>query len=129
MIKAKDQLGGRLTDSGGIRKRLQKEDIDKMKSGGETAARIIRNAGAKSVFKSWYVAAHPGGTVRINDLLDSNLKTEFDNLYVCDNSVMPEPLGLPPTMTLISLGKRLAKHLAGAVPSRRLETVSSIGSN
>lgn len=82
MIKAKDQLGGRLTDSGGIRKRLQKEDIDKMKSGGEVAARIIKNAGAKSVFKSWYVAAHPGGTVRINDLLDSNLKTEFDNLYV-----------------------------------------------
>jgi choline dehydrogenase-like flavoprotein len=43
----------------------------------------------------------------------SDLKTEFDNLYVCDCSVIPEAWGLPPTLTIIGLGKRLAKHLAG----------------
>ncbi len=96
-----------------------------MMVGHNLASKILKKAGAKSIFKSWYIAAHPGGTVRINDLLDSNLKTEFDNLYVCDNSVMPDPLGLPPTMTIVSLGKRLAKHLAGARSSRRLEAVSS----
>jgi choline dehydrogenase-like flavoprotein len=51
--------------------------------------------------------------VKIGDLLDSDLKTEYDNLYVCDCSVIPEAWGLPPTLTLICLGKRLARHLAG----------------
>ena len=72
----------------------------------------IKNAGAKGIFKTGYFAAHPGGTVKIGDLLDSNLKTEYDNLYVCDCSVIPEAYGLPPTYTIIGLGKRLAKHLS-----------------
>ena len=46
------------------------------------------------------------------DILDSDLKTEYDNLYVCDCSVIPEAWGLPPTLTIIALGKRLAKHLS-----------------
>jgi len=45
--------------------------------------------------------------------VDTDLKTAIDNLYVCDCSVMPEAWGLPPTFSLIALGKRLAKHLAG----------------
>jgi choline dehydrogenase-like flavoprotein len=51
------------------------------------------------------------GTVKINDLVDSDLKTEFDNLYVCDCSVIPFSWGMPPILTLVCLGKRLAKHL------------------
>jgi choline dehydrogenase-like flavoprotein len=51
--------------------------------------------------------------VKVGDLLDSDLKTEYDNLYVCDCSVIPEAWGLPPTLTIIGLGKRLAKHLTG----------------
>ncbi len=111
MVKAKDVLGGRLTDKGGVRKTLSKHDKSKLKKGYERASRILRNAGAKGIFKTQYLAAHPGGTVKIGDLLDSNLKTEYDNLYVCDCSVIPEAWGLPPTTTLIALGKRLAKHL------------------
>jgi choline dehydrogenase-like flavoprotein len=57
------------------------------------------------------IAAHPSGTVKVDDLLDSNLKTRFDNLYVCDCSVIPEAWGLPHTFTIVALGKRLAKHL------------------
>jgi choline dehydrogenase-like flavoprotein len=45
-------------------------------------------------------------------VVDANLKTELDNLYVCDCSVIPEAWGLPATLTIISLGKRLAKHLS-----------------
>jgi choline dehydrogenase-like flavoprotein len=73
----------------------------------------VKKAGAKNIFKTGYLAAHPGGTVKIGDLVDANLKTEYDNLYVCDCSVIPEAWGLPPTLTLIGLGKRLARHLAG----------------
>ncbi|MBF0120093.1 MAG: GMC family oxidoreductase [Desulfobacterales bacterium] len=111
MIKEKDSLGGQLTDRGGVRKRLLESDYQSLLRGYERAKKILKNAGAKSIFKSWYIAAHPGGTAKINDIIDSNLKTEFDNLYVCDCSVIPESFGLPPTLTLIGLGKRLAKHL------------------
>lgn len=114
MIKVRDELSGRLTRRGGIRKPLTREDRDRLSAGYEQARQILANAGAKHVYRSWYMAAHPGGTVKVGDLLNSDLKTEFDNLYVCDASVIPEAWGRPPTLTLIGLGKRLAKHLADA---------------
>ena len=112
MVKAKDNLGGRLSDRGGVRKNLDKNDKWKLLRGYERAKRILNNAGAKDIFKTWYLAAHPGGTVKIGEIVDSNLKTEYENLYVCDCSVIPEAWGLPPTSTIIGLGKRLAKHLS-----------------
>lgn len=113
MIKIKDSLGGRITDKGGIRKRMTELDKVKIFKGYAHAREILAHAGARNIHRSWYLAAHPGGTVKINDLVDTDLETEFDNLYVCDCSVMPEAWGLPPTFSLIALGKRLARHLAG----------------
>jgi choline dehydrogenase-like flavoprotein len=113
MVKAKDELGGRLTDNGGIRKVLDDKEKRKLSRGYERAKKILTNAGAKGIFKTGYLAAHPGGTVKIGELVDSNLKTEYNNLYVCDCSVIPEAWGLPPTSTIIGLGKRLAKYLMG----------------
>lgn len=112
MIKARDTLGGRITDSGGVRKKLIKDDQRKLLKGYERAREILRNAGAKDIYRTWYLAAHPGGTVKIGELVDAHLKTQFDNLYVCDCSVVPEAWGLPPTLTLVGLGKYLARHLA-----------------
>ena len=51
--------------------------------------------------------------MKIGQLVDSTLKTRVDNLYVCDCSVIPEAWGLPPTLTIIGLGKYLARHLSG----------------
>jgi len=117
MVKAKDELGGKLTDSGGIRKSLDQNEKQKLLKGYERAKEILKNAGAKNIFKTGYLAAHPGGTVKVGNLIDSNLKTEYDNLYVCDCSVIPEAWGLPPTSTIIGFGKRLAKHLTREVDS------------
>ena len=111
MIKIRDRLGGYLTDGGGVRKTLSMEDKAKFKAGYDHAERILKHAGVKKIFRTWYLASHPGGTVKINEILDSNLKTEIDNLYVCDCSVVPEEMGLPPMLTLICLAKRLAKQL------------------
>lgn len=116
MVKAKDTLGGRLTDSGGVQKKLNKNDKRKLQSGYEQAKKILKNAGARGIFKTWYLAAHPGGTAKIGEIVDSNLKTKCENLYVCDCSVIPESWGLPPTLTIIALGKRLAKYLSNELP-------------
>jgi choline dehydrogenase-like flavoprotein len=43
--------------------------------------------------------------------VDSDLRTATPGLYVCDASVIPQPWGLPPTLTLLCLGKRLGQHL------------------
>ena len=114
MIKIKDDLSGRLTDRGGVRKNLTDADREKLNHGFERAKYILEKAGATGIYKTWYLAAHPGGTAKIGEFLDSDLKLKgYENLYVCDCSVIPEPWGLPPTLTLICLAKRLAKHLAG----------------
>jgi len=112
MVKAKDELGGKITDSGGVRKILDKNEKQKLHRGYERAKKILKNAGAKGIFKTQYLAAHPGGTVKVGDLVDSNLMTKYDNLFVCDCSVIPEAWGMPPTTTIIGLGKRLAKYLS-----------------
>jgi choline dehydrogenase-like flavoprotein len=114
MIKIRDDLSGRLTDSGGVRKKLMPADRAKLMKGYDIAKKILEKAGAKGIYKTWYLAAHPGGTVKLGEFLDSNLKLKnYENLYVCDCSVIPEPWGLPPALTLVCLGKRLAKHLVG----------------
>lgn len=111
MIKARDGLSGHLTNRGGVHKRLNEKDRRKLLRGYERAKCILQNAGARNIFKTWFMATHPGGTAKIGELVDCNLKTELNNLYVCDCSVIPEPWGLPPTLTLIALGKRLGRHL------------------
>ena len=118
MVKVKDELGGRLTERGGVRKTLRAADRAKLLHGYENAKRILRAAGATDIYKTWYFAAHPGGTVKIGQLVDANLETTYRNLYVCDCSVIPEAWGLPPVLTVVALGKRLARHLAaGEKPS------------
>jgi len=64
------------------------------------------------VFSTWRVASHPGGSAKIGDVVDSNLATEIDGLFVCDCSVMPEAWGLPPTLTILALARRLARQLS-----------------
>lgn len=120
MVKIKDSLGGRLTDGGGVRKTLSSQDRKKLHNGYERAKKILQRAGARDIFWGWVIAAHPGGTAKVNQLLDSNLRTRFDRLYVCDCSVIPEAWGLPPVLTLVCLGKRLAKHLSGGKPASAL---------
>lgn len=113
MIKAKDVLGGRLTDRGGVRKNLAPEDRAKLMDGYRRAVQILEKAGAKGIYKTWYLAAHPGGTVKIGEHLDATLQTRFENLYVCDCSVIPEPWGRPPTLSIVGLAKHMVRCMTG----------------
>ncbi len=118
MIKAKDHLGGRINGNY-IRKPFTREEHGKLMHGYERAKKILVNAGAKDIFKTWWIASHPGATCKIGEIVNSDLKTEYDNLYVCDCSVIPDEWGRPPVLSILGLGKRLARHLtAGRVESR-----------
>ncbi len=117
MVKIRDDLSGKIINNGLVSKKLSKEDKQKLALGETIARNILVNAGAKKTYSSRIMAAHPGATVKIGEHLDKNLKTRFDNLYVCDCSAFPEPMGIPPTLTILGLGTRLAAHLLGNEPA------------
>jgi choline dehydrogenase-like flavoprotein len=113
MVKIRDEIGGRIGPRW-VDKALQPSDRQKFERGVDIARGILARAGAHHVFASRHFAAHPGGSVRIGEQVGSDLQTATPGLYVCDASVIPQPWGLPPTLTLLCLGRRLGGQLAGA---------------
>jgi choline dehydrogenase-like flavoprotein len=113
MIKLKDDITGGIYPDGKIRKPLSASDTERLNDAFGVCRRILIEAGAKksSIFMRPLIGTHPSGTVRIGDMVDTNLKTEVEGLYVCDASVFPEALDRPTVLTIIGLGKRLARHL------------------
>jgi choline dehydrogenase-like flavoprotein len=115
MIKLKDDITGGIYPDGKIRKPLTASDNERLQEAFEVCRRILIEAGAKpsSIYMRSPIGTHPSGTVRIGDMLDINLQSEIAGLYVCDASVFPESLDRPTVLTIIGLGKRLARHLMG----------------
>jgi choline dehydrogenase-like flavoprotein len=56
--------------------------------------------------------AHPGGTAAIGQVVDKDLQTRIESLFVYDASVVSTSPGLPPILTIVALSKRLGKKLA-----------------
>lgn len=110
MVKIRDEIGGAVGPRW-VDKRLTPGDRARLAHGIALAGDILRKAGARRIFQTHHFAAHPGGSVRIGAGVDANLKAGASGLYVCDASVIPGPWGLPPTLTLLCLGKRLGTHL------------------
>lgn len=110
MVKIRDDVGGSVGPRW-VDKTLTAADRRKLAAGIGLARDILRAAGAKKIFKSWHFAAHPGGSLPIGAVVGSDLQTSTRGLYVCDASVIPGPWGLPPTLTLLCLGKRLGQAL------------------
>lgn len=113
MVKIRDAIGGAIGPRW-VDKKLTEGDRARFCHGTEIARAILKEAGARHLFSSHHFAAHPGGGARIGDVVDADLRTTAPGLYVCDASVIPAPWGLPPTLTLLCLGKRLGMHLARA---------------
>jgi choline dehydrogenase-like flavoprotein len=114
MVKIRDLAGGGIGPRW-VDKTLQPEDRERFRRGTALARRILSQAGARHVFQSWHFAAHPGAALAIGGngpaAVDNELRTATPGLFVCDASVLPAPWGLPPTLTLLALGKRLGRRL------------------
>lgn len=114
MIKLKDDLSGRVASERDISKPITESDRKKLAHATEIANKILIKAGAdpNTLLVTPMRGTHPCATVRIGEMLDANLQTEIENLYVCDASAFPESLARPTVLTIIGLGKRLVKHLS-----------------
>ena len=123
-VKLCDEPSGSVGADGSFHKALTPRDERVMAKGVEIARNIMIKAGVDpatiSVAKG--IGAHPGGTAAIGRVVGKDLQTKISNLYVCDNSVMPVSGGIPPVLTLVSLGKKLARTLCktSRQPAERL---------
>lgn len=109
MCKVADNIGGRVFPDETISKALDEEDQRKLERGVQLNEKILVEAGCspRSITHTPVRLGHPGGTARIGKLINSDLETQVKNLFVCDNSISPEPYGLPPVWMLVAAGKRL----------------------
>jgi choline dehydrogenase-like flavoprotein len=117
MTKVRDGLSGRVNLDSTISKNITNDERYKLDKGANIAEKILKQAGAKpeSIYTAPIGAAHPGGTARIGQAVNTELETQIKNLYVCDASIIPEPCGLPPVWMIIAFGKRLARRLSSMV--------------
>lgn len=116
MIKIKDELSGWVDVEGNVSKPMTRDDRRKLDLGSVISRRILIKAGCNPnyIYNSPIRGTHPSGTCRIGTVVDENLKTHrYENLYVCDASVVPEALDRPVVLMMIGLGRRLAAHLLG----------------
>jgi len=124
MIKIKDDLSGTISMEGRISKPMTPRDQYRLNHAAIVCRKILVKAGCDpdSIFVSPQRGTHPSCTVRIGEMVDTNLQTEVKNLYVCDASTFPEALDRPTVLTIIGLGKRLSDHLLTTVFRREAET-------
>ena len=113
MVKTPDEAKGYIDDDGDVFKINTIKDIQYLAEGCTTAGMILEKAGvdSASITSTLYRGAHPGGSAAIGKIVDSNLESEIENLFVCDASVLPVSPGKPPILTILALAKRLADYL------------------
>jgi choline dehydrogenase-like flavoprotein len=115
--KVSDEGVGRVEADGRISKTFSERDLKRFEYSRETSKKILVKAGCDpdDIHHSGFVMGHPSGTVKVGQLLDSNLEMSVRNLYCCDTSIMPEAPGRPPALTIVVLAKRLARRLESLV--------------
>ena len=112
MVKIRDENTGIVFKDGRISKKPTTNDIAKLNMGIDISKQILAEAGAgDSMIISKIHGAHPGGTCALGSVVDSNLQTEIQGLYVCDASVLPVSPGFPPILTISALAHYLSTKL------------------
>ena len=113
MVKIADKCKGYVHGEE-ISKQLDFDDAAKLAEGCGVATSILVEAGVdiKSISSTHVRGAHMQSSARIGDIVDTNLKTEIDNLYVADGSVLPVAPGAPPIYTILALSRRLGQYLS-----------------
>lgn len=122
MIKVTDEVSGAVSMGKRLRisKPMTERDKERLDQATGVATRILVKAGcdAGSIFVSPLRGTHPSATVRLGELVDKDLQTSVDGLYVCDASVFPQALGQPTVLTIISFARRLSRRLLEGALSR-----------
>jgi choline dehydrogenase-like flavoprotein len=123
MAITRDRVEGRINLDGSFSKPIDEDCQAKLNKGAVIAEQILQEAGVRreDLTALTVFAAHQVASVRIGELLDKDCQTPIKGCYCMDASVIPEDWGLPPVVTIVSLAKRLAKHLTVSVEAKIAE--------
>lgn len=98
-----------------MRKTLTPLDHQRLQEGVKDCREILMRMGAKEhdIFLGTLNAGHPGGMLPLTQAEATSLHSPLlpDNLYVCDATILPQSLGLPPMLTIMALAKRIARNI------------------
>ncbi len=113
MVKTADDPAGVVHPDGTVSKPLTEADRRRADDGAAVATEVLLAAGAKpdSIIVTDPQGGHPGGTAAIGRVVDTDLQTAVEGLYVADASVLPVAPGLPPMVTIGALARRLGAAL------------------
>lgn len=99
-----------------MQKKLTAMDHLRLQQGVDDCREVLLRMGAKEedIFLGTLNAGHPGGMLPLTAAEAETLHSPLlpDNLYVCDASLLPQSLGLPPILTIMAMAKRIAKIIA-----------------
>ena len=99
-----------------MQKKLTAMDHLRLQQGVDDCREVLLRMGAKKedIFLGTLNAGHPGGMLPLTEAEAETLHSPLlpDNLYVCDASLLPQSLGLPPILTIMALAKRITKIIA-----------------
>jgi choline dehydrogenase-like flavoprotein len=115
LIKIQDESVGRIFPDGTISKGVTPHDREKFERGARFAQDVLVRAGADpaTIVKAPTIyGGHNGASAAIGEIVNTDLRTEVENLLVCDASVLPHAPGLPPMLTIMALARHLGKQLA-----------------
>ena len=112
MVKIKDENAGYVGEELVVKNNTPK-DVGLLAEGSALAGAILTEAGVdpSTLISTPARGAHPGGTAAIGEVVDNNLETEIEGLFICDASVLPSAPGTPPVLTILALAKRLSKYI------------------
>ena len=110
MIKIKDENNG-VVGKDYVYKNITEKDEELLSKGFKEASNILLDIGVNRIYKTIPRGSHPSGTCAVGKVVNKDFETEIDGLFVCDASVFPESLGLPPILGIIAIGKKLANCL------------------
>ena len=98
-----------------MRKTLTPLDHQRLQQGVSDCREILMRMGADEhdIFLGTLNAGHPGGMLPLTQAEANTLHSPLlpDNLYVCDATILPQSLGLPPMLTIMALAKRIARNI------------------
>ncbi|HEY7631534.1 MAG TPA: GMC family oxidoreductase [Thermoleophilaceae bacterium] len=96
---------------------FQPHEIERQQAAWAFSKEVLEAAGASEILWSSFASTHVQGTCRMgadrsNSVVDSNGEShDVKRLYVGDSSVFPRTLSVNPSMTIMAMATRLARHL------------------
>ena len=102
-----------------MQKVLTPLDHQRLQQGVADCHEILMQLGTRQqdIFLGILNAGHPGGMLPLTSAEAETFHSPLlpDNLYVCDATILPQSLGLPPMLTIMAMAKRIAKIIKGTM--------------